>query len=111
MAFEYLMGYYLMTRQVDKVVENLGRLDDFGYPEIPVHYEEAIFLHAFNTGDDIELGWRSVRPDTRQRFEAFARLMSDANQPRQQEALLKLAQEHPGSYFIYYSFDRSGVIE
>ncbi|NOR16051.1 MAG: hypothetical protein GQ544_10115, partial [Candidatus Aminicenantes bacterium] len=111
MAFEYLMGYYLMTRQVDKVVENLGRLDDFGYTEIPVHYEEAIYLHALNTGEDIELGWRSVRPDTSRRFEAFAGLMADVNQPSQQEALLNLAREHPGSYFIYYSFDRSGVIE
>ncbi len=111
MAFEYLMGYYLMTRQVDKVVENLGRLDDFGYNKIPVHYEEAIYLYAFNTGEDIELGWRSVSPETSQRFEAFARIMSDVNQPRQQDALLSFAQEHPGSYFIYYSFDRSGVIE
>ncbi len=111
MAFEYLMGYYLMTRQVDKVVENLGRLDDFGYTEIPIHYEEAIYLYALNTGEDIELGWRSIRPDTIRRFEAFARIMADVNRPSQQEALLNLAREHPGSYFIYYSFDRSGVIE
>jgi len=111
MAFEYLMGYYLMTRQVDKVVENLGRLDDFGYTEIPVHYEEAIYLYALNTGEDVKLGWRSVRPDISERFGAFARIMADIDQPRQQEALLKFAQEHPGSYFIYYSFDRSGMIE
>jgi hypothetical protein len=111
MAFEYLMAYYLMTRQVNKVVENLPRLDDLGYRQIPVHYEEAIYLHALNTGEDVELGWRTVRPETTARFETFARLMTDANQPSKQQALLELAKEHPGSYFFYFSFDRSGNIE
>jgi len=111
MAFEYLMGHYLMARQVDKVVENLYRLDDFGYREIPVHYEEAAYLFALNSGEDVELGWRSVRPETTERFRAFARIMGDVGQPRQQEALLSFAIEFPGSYLIYYSFDRSGRLE
>ena len=111
MAFEYLMGHYLMTRQVDKVVENLHRLDDFGYREIPVHYEEAAYLFALNTGEDVELGWRRVHPETTERFKAFARIMGDVGQPRQQEALLSFTNEFPGSYLIYYSFDRSGLLE
>lgn len=111
MAFEYLMAYYLMTRQLEKVVENLPRLDDFGYRQIPVHYEEAIYLYALNTGEEVELGWRNMRPETTARFETFARLMTDADQPGKQEALRALAIEYPGSYFFYYSFDRSGKIE
>jgi len=35
MAFEYLMAFYLVSRRTDKLVENLPRLNDFGYREIP----------------------------------------------------------------------------
>ena len=31
MAYEYLMGYYLLKGQLDNFVRNLSRLDDFEY--------------------------------------------------------------------------------
>ena len=82
MAFEYLMAFYLVSRRTDKLVENLHRLDDFGYREIPRHYEEAILIHANETAQQVALHGRAIRPETIQRFHRFIdRVRPWQNQP------------------------------
>ena len=49
MAFEYLMAHYLLNRRLDKFIENLPRIDNFGYENIPRHYQEAILLYIGTT--------------------------------------------------------------
>ncbi len=56
MALEYLMSFYLLTRRIDRVAANIGRLVDCGYTEIPTLYEEAILLYQ---------GYDRVRYDLR----------------------------------------------
>ncbi|KKK59540.1 hypothetical protein LCGC14_3033340, partial [marine sediment metagenome] len=55
MAFEYQMAIYLLTKQPAKVAENIGRLDDFGYPNIPRSYKEALLLHKLQTEKNMDL--------------------------------------------------------
>ena len=45
MAFEYLMAHYLLTRQLDALVANLHRFDDFDDPRLPRHCEEALVIY------------------------------------------------------------------
>ena len=108
MAFEYLMACYLITQRTDKLVANLHRLDDFGCREIPRHYEEAILIHSNQTARPVELHGRTIRPETRQRFQAFIdRVRPLQNQPRR--ALGALAGDFGDSYFYYYAFGVSGT--
>lgn len=60
MALEYLMAYYLLTRQPGKVACNIGRLEEFDYPTIPADYAEAILLYAHNVGGQRVLGERTM---------------------------------------------------
>ncbi|MDP1854389.1 MAG: DUF6057 family protein [Candidatus Omnitrophota bacterium] len=53
MAFEYLMSYYLLMGETEKIVENLNRLNDFGYSGIPRNYQEAILMNMLKTGNTI----------------------------------------------------------
>jgi hypothetical protein len=107
MAFEYLMAFYLLSRRTDKVVENLHRLDDLGYHEIPRHYEEAILIHANQSPRQVALHGRKIRPETVQRFLHFVdRLRPWQNQP--DLAAGALAEEFGDSYFYYYAFGVSG---
>lgn len=71
MAFEYLMAWYLLNGQLDKFVHNLDRLDDFNYPGIPRHYEEAILLYTAITGRVVALSGRRIKDDTIRRFADF----------------------------------------
>lgn len=108
MAFEYLMAFYLLNRRTDKLVENLGRLDDFGYREIPRHYEEAILIHANESSQQVALHGRGIRPETIQRCQRFVNLARTwQNQP--QRAVAELADEFGDSYFYYYVFGVSGT--
>lgn len=108
MAFEYLMAFYLLTRRTDRVVQNLSRLDDLDYREIPRHYEEAILIHANATSQEIPLHGRKIRPETIERLRRFAeRFRPLREQP--QAAANALADEFGDSYFYYYAFGVSGT--
>jgi hypothetical protein len=108
MAFEYLMAFHLVSRRTDKLVENLRRLDDFGYRAIPRHYEEAILIHANETSQPVALPGRAIRSETVRRFHRFV----DCVRPWQDQphlALGALADEFGDSYFYYYAFGLSGT--
>jgi hypothetical protein len=108
MAFEYLMAYYLLTKQLDKFVQQIGRLNDFNYPEIPRCYEEAILVYTSGTQKSVELHGRQISPESRQRIkgfeEVFGRYMGN-----KETAFNELAKEYGDSYLFYYIYGRSGM--
>jgi tetratricopeptide (TPR) repeat protein len=110
MAFEYLMAHYLLTRQLDKFVENLHRLDDFGYESIPQHYQEAILLYESTTQKKIDLGDRQINAETLRQFEEFNSIGSKFEEDKRilwQELAPKLGR----TYFFYFFFGISGVTQ
>jgi putative Ca2+/H+ antiporter (TMEM165/GDT1 family) len=103
MAFEYLMSYYLLSRQGDKFVARLEQLNNFEYTNLPRHWEEAILLYQGLKGVQVDLHGRQIRPETIQRFQQFcqataARLFGTAEGDR------KLAGDFGGTYWYYYDF-------
>jgi hypothetical protein len=101
MAFEYLMAYYLLVGQLDRLVQNLGLLDNFDYQDVPAHYGEAILLHSARTGRMPDLKGRKIDQDTIERFNRFNRIMSDFRADGR-AAITALTTEMPNSYFRYY---------
>ena len=55
MAFEYLMAWYLLHRQLGGVVKWVERLGDFDYSEVPRLYQEALLIYAYGTGKPLQL--------------------------------------------------------
>ncbi|MCC7263785.1 MAG: hypothetical protein IT369_14820 [Candidatus Latescibacteria bacterium] len=116
MAFQYLMGHYLLTGKLDKVAAYIGHLNsfpaDFSYPEIPRHCEEALLLYAMKArssgaAPSLPLFGRRIDPQTRERFGDFravlARYGGDAEAVRQ-----ALAGSYGGTYWFYYFLRGSG---
>ena len=52
MAYEYMMAYYLMTRQLNKFISNLNLFTHFGYVTLPRHYQEAILAYVAGKGKE-----------------------------------------------------------
>lgn len=105
MAFEYLMAHYLLTRQVDKVADNLYRLDHFDYPCIPRHYEEALLLSKKADGaKDVDLGSRSVRQVAKNRLAAFLANLERFPSHRAEEAYTALYPDFGDSYYFFFIF-------
>lgn len=107
-AFEYLMVYYLKSKQVDKIAANMYRFRDFGYEEIPRHYEEAILLHLGKTRKRLNShGWK-IDPKTYRTGDQFMAALK-SNPIGRPASARNLAPQFGNTYFYYYMFNLSGV--
>jgi hypothetical protein len=108
MAFEYLMSWYLLTKQMDNFVKNLKRMNDLGYSEMPLIYDEAIFVYAYETGKAVELEGDWGQPKSGRRIEDFSRIFTRYGRDKN-AALPELAAKYGSSYFFYNLYGFSGV--
>ena len=108
MAFEYLMAWFMLTKQLDKFTENIKRFDDLGYSEIPRLYEEAILIYVYGTKKPVYLGDRQPTPEARRQIEDFSQTFNRyrRNKPA---AFSELADVYGDSYFFYHLYGFSGV--
>ena len=110
MAFEYMMAWYLLSKQLDKFVRNLGRLDDFNYSKIPPLYEEAILIHLYRIREPINLYGRQLTSESQQRFDVFSQIFEKYGRDRK-AAFKELAKQYGDSYLFYYVYGFSGLKE
>jgi len=108
MAFEYLCALYLVTRDLDPLVRNMGRLDQVGYRQFPRFYEEALALYMEAGHPDLDLHGRTISWQTARRFAEFSAALSryggDMDAARR-----GLAAKYGRTYFYFYRFGMSGV--
>jgi tetratricopeptide (TPR) repeat protein len=103
MAFEYLMSYYLLSREGNKFVERLGRLNNFGYAGVPRNWEEAVVLFQKLNGEAADLHGRQIRPGTLRRFEQYCQAAAPA-QAQTAEGRRILARDFGHTYWYYHDF-------
>jgi len=108
MAFEYLTGYYLLTHQRAKLVDNLRRLRDLGYDRLPRHYAEALLIHLSQTRKPIDMqGW-TIDPGAADQLRQITVAWKDMRGDRQ-AAMAALAPRFGDTYTFYSIFSVSGV--
>ncbi|MDZ7261587.1 MAG: DUF6057 family protein [candidate division KSB1 bacterium] len=101
MAFEYMMAFYLLTHRLGNFVNNIGRLNDFNYPVIPRHYEEALLLYIMMTGRrDLNI---RISTDTMERFKDFNQILARHGED-EKAAREELWKTHGNSYWFYIRF-------
>jgi hypothetical protein len=110
MAFEYLMSWYLLNGRLDKFVQNLERLNDFGDSQFPRLYEEAMLIYVFSVRKPINLYGRQISAESRQRFDGFNQVMNNYGKNKQ-AAFNKLAKDYGNSYLFYYVYGRQGMVQ
>jgi Family of unknown function (DUF6057) len=110
MAFEYLMAHYLLTRDLDSFVHYLRAAKVFNYPEIPLHYEEALLLAQKLKETPLaipDIKGKTVRAETIQRFERFnGQLAAYGDLEHAKTGMLR---EFGNAYWYYYVFGASGA--
>lgn len=110
MAFEYLMACYLLTGQVDKIVDHMDRLDDLGYQVVPPLYEEAILIYYAAQRQKPDLGRLKISPSTIQRYQRFVQIRGAMGPQNRQATLNLLIREFGASYFFYFAFGQVGQV-
>ena len=103
MAYEYLMADHLLNKRFDAFVEHIRYLDNFGYADIPRHYQEAILIYTAQTGKQIDLGNRKIAYETKRRFDDFRNIVRANKNERatKQKVLLK---DFSDTYYYYCLF-------
>ncbi|MHC4203255.1 MAG: DUF6057 family protein [Planctomycetota bacterium] len=107
MAFEYLMAWYMLNKNLGKFVQNLERLEGFSYPELPTHYEEAALIYIYGTRKPLNLSGYPSSPQKRKQIEDFSRILNSYNRDKQ-AASEELAKKYRNTYFYYYMYAPSG---
>jgi hypothetical protein len=111
-AFEYLMSYYLLTGQSDRVAEFLQNVSIVNYSVLPRLWEEGICVYQASNYDQGSSGSTlpsGLHQSTVNRFNEFARscmTIGDDN-----TAAAKLAPLYGDSYFFYSIFRYSPGIQ
>ncbi|NLX59333.1 MAG: hypothetical protein GXY74_09625 [Phycisphaerae bacterium] len=112
-AYEYLMAFFLVSRQLDPLIARLGRAGDFGYATLPRHWEEALVLRDALAEAETPSPWRShVTPPVAaevQRFLVAYRAAREAYPLDAHAQARALAAQYGAGYCYYFFFGPGGL--
>ena len=111
MAFEFLMGSYLVARNVDAAVAAMPRIKDITGPaylgpdgrrRTPRHFQEAMAMYAATTGQPVNIDGFEIQPEPMARMAVFKRIMDQS--PTKEAARDAAWSGFRDSYFFYFVF-------
>ena len=101
MAFEYLMAYSMLQKDLEKVKWCMDNYyENFDYPSIPTHYEEALLLYKnmFHEGPDFFTQY----PISNATMERYDRFMQAVKATQGSERKLEQFKKHFSNTYWYY---------
>jgi hypothetical protein len=103
MAYEYLMADHLLNKHLDGFVMHFRYLNNFGYEEIPRHYQEAILIYTAEAKKYVNIGNYKIAHEIQQQFDNFRYLVyTNKNKPKPK--LKELLKKYSDTYYYYYLF-------
>jgi hypothetical protein len=102
MAFEYLMAYYLLDKDLGSFVNYMIYVYDIGYKEIPKNYEEALLFYiSLRDAKRIDLERYKLKRNTLERYRDYAGIILKNN--RSMEAAEAELNKYHGNTYWYYA--------
>ena len=103
MAFEYYMSSLLLDKNLNDFAANIDRIKDFGYKEIPVHYEEALLIYMGYAKKNVLPQGYGIRKSTFQRFKDYAKAYSSRS-GSPETAAQSFHKSYGNTYWFYLHF-------
>jgi hypothetical protein len=101
MALEYMMADCLLAGELDKVAEKYTLWAAQPGSSLPRHYEEAILLYEALKKTPVDLKGRTIRSETRERFDAFASVVSHGP-PSTLDAQITFTRQFGDTFWYHY---------
>jgi hypothetical protein len=111
MAFEFLMGAYMLGGELDAVSALIPRIKDMtgaayvgpdGKRRTPRHYQEAMALHADRAGKTARIEGFEIKPEIFEHLAAFNRIIRQS--PSKELAMQAAWNDFRDTYFFYFTF-------
>jgi len=74
-AFEYKLGWYMLEKNVNGIIDEIKKMKAMGYTRLPRHIEEAAVFANANIGTLTDLGGMKVDSATIERFSQYESTM------------------------------------
>lgn len=104
-AFQYLMSYYLLNKDLKNFMGSLPLMDHFKYSAIPVAYQEAVmYVIGLTTKDPISSVPPGITSETSARMKAYADIYTTNPNARN-----ILAKKFSGTYWFYLHYKKLKV--
>jgi len=109
MAYDYLMGTFLLTGQEENLVNYMAMLRNFGYNEIPRHYEEATLAYlARKNPMSVNLYGYKIKGETVRRFKGFEDLAAPCGGDPA-KLWSALSATHADTYWFHHKMGMTGI--
>lgn len=100
MAFEYLMAYCMLQKDLEKVKWCMDNYySNFDYPTIPTHYEEALILYKIAFEDPDLFTKYPISDTTRDRYNRYMQAVRVAQ--RNESKLDQFHKQFSNTYWFY----------
>jgi hypothetical protein len=99
MAFEYMITYYLLTRDLQNFLQQLPRINDFPGMTLSPLWQEALLMAVYSPTKQVDDP--RVTPDVRNRFEELVRIVRESGTD---QARARIGPKYANTYFFYYLF-------
>ena len=103
MAFEYLMTYYLLTKNLQAFVKNLSRIKDFPGFQISPLWDEALLLASLEAGRYLDVPGHVISAEARARVAAVSRVVQK-NGDNAELSRRQLTADYADTYAYYWFF-------
>lgn len=102
-AFEYMMSWLLLSKEVEVLVNNIRLMRNMGYTRIPRHIEEAVMIYYNSRGVYPDLGGLPFSTETQARFDEYFKTFLKARQnPASLQETMK--KQFSNTFWYYFHF-------
>ena len=102
MAYQYLMAFYLINKDLGNFMNRVPIMNDLGYARIPVGYQEAIMYVIGLTSDNpLKNVPYQISNDTKLRMQAYANIYTS-----RKDAQEILRKSYSGTYWYYLHYKK-----
>ena len=70
-AFEYLMAWFMLEKNIQGLINEVGRIKGMSYSRIPRHIEEALLIYNIGTGMMPDLGTLKISQESIDRYREY----------------------------------------
>ncbi len=103
MVFEYYMSSLLLEKNLVDFVANIKRIKDFGFKNLPVHYEEALLIYMDYTKRNAVPQGYGIRKTTVQRYMDYSKAYS-SRKGSSETAAQYFYKLYDNTYWFYLHF-------
>jgi len=106
-AFEYLMGFYLLNKDLRNFMDHLSLMEEMGYTKIPVSYQEAImYVIGLSSKNPLANLPSGISNETKIRMQSYAQIYTTRKNARD-----LLRKDYSGTYWYYLHYKQIKIQE